>query len=146
MDLGKEVVKNYLLNLYQRAKSSNSIKHSSFLKWKEDNVEIVSSSKDSQLIFDLGNVLINLILQLKLVKISLKILARDEKINILVPGPIIENIIPNNIQNRPIMTVPYKIPMIVPPRSYKWVNNNYTQLGGYLLNDKEYTDLIILPN
>lgn len=36
--------------------------------------------------------------------------------------------------------------MIVKPKLYEWGSSDYVQLGGYLLNDLEYTDSIILPN
>jgi len=36
--------------------------------------------------------------------------------------------------------------MIVKPKLYELVNNNYTQLGGYLLNGVEFLDEIILSN
>ena len=36
--------------------------------------------------------------------------------------------------------------MIVPGKLYKLNDNNYLELGGYLLNGEEYTDEIILSN
>jgi hypothetical protein len=34
----------------------------------------------------------------------------------------------------------------VPGKLYKLIENNYLELGGYLLNREEYTDEIILSN
>jgi hypothetical protein len=36
--------------------------------------------------------------------------------------------------------------MIVPGKLYKLIDNNYLELGGYLLNGEEYTDERILSN
>jgi len=49
--------------------------------------------------------------------------------------------IPFNTQS-----LPNRIPMIVPGKLYKLNDNNYLELGGYLLNGEEYTDEIILSN
>lgn len=39
------------------------------------------------------------------------------------------------------MTLSHKIPMIVKPKLYfEWENNKYSELGGYLLNGKLYTE------
>lgn len=42
------------------------------------------------------------------------------------------------------MNIPAKIPMIVTPKLYECGTSNYVNLGGYLLNDVEYTDEILL--
>jgi hypothetical protein len=60
--------------------------------------------------------------QLKLVKVSLKVLSKEEKRNILVPGPKLEKIIPKSVEcvpETPIMNLPSKLPMNVKPKLYK---------------------------
>jgi hypothetical protein len=84
--------------------------------------------------------------ELNLVKQSLKVWSKTEKVNILVPGSKLEKLIPNSESLRPNLTAPDKLPMIVKPKLYEMKDNNYIQLGVYLLNDIAYTDGIILTN
>jgi len=79
MNLAQEIIKKYLFDLYkEETKNSNII--ISFLIWtKKNNESLIKSSEDTQLVFDLGNNLINLMVQLKLVKVSLKVLSKEEK-------------------------------------------------------------------
>jgi DNA-directed RNA polymerase len=85
---------------------------------------------------------------LKLIKTEVKILAKDEKKSILVAGPDIVKLIPKF--KKPgefsILALPKRIPMIIPGKHYKMKGNNYLEVGGYLLNGEEYTDEIILSN
>ena len=110
------------------------------------NLTLIESTEDEQFIFDLGIVLVSFMVELKLVKQSLKVWSKTEKVNILVPGSKLEQLIPNSEPLRPNLTAPDKIPMIVKPKLYEMKDNIYIQLGGYLLNDIAYTDGIILPN
>jgi DNA-directed RNA polymerase len=71
-------------------------------------------------------------------------MTKTEKHNILVAGSNLEKFI--NKDNIPLLYLPSKIPMIVPPKPYEKVITNNKEieiLGGYLLNDQEYTDSLI---
>ena len=50
---------------------------------------------NNKLQFELGSVLINFMLDLKLIKTEVKVLAKDEKKSILVAGPVLLKIRPN---------------------------------------------------
>ena len=61
-------------------------------------------------------------MELQIIKVSIKILAKNEKRNILVCGAKLEKLISSSLTtgSSPIFKLPYKIPMIVKPRLYKW--------------------------
>jgi DNA-directed RNA polymerase len=85
-------------------------------------------------------------LDLKLIKSELKVLARDDKRSILVAGVGLSNSLPKIKTTFSLLSLPHRIPMIVPGKNYKYKDNKYLELGGYLLNGSEYTDEIILSN
>nr|YP_010130216.1 DNA-directed RNA polymerase [Clavaria fumosa]QPZ51118.1 DNA-directed RNA polymerase [Clavaria fumosa] len=71
-------------------------------------------------------------------------MSKTEKHNVLIVGSKLEKIAIKD--NLPILYLPTKIPMIVTPKLYsrKIEDNKETEiLGGYLLNDQEYTDNLI---
>nr|QWO71374.1 RNA polymerase [Termitomyces sp. DKA64] len=143
-NFGKEMIKKYLYNCYRNQyKKDNNL---TFLSWKQNNGEIINFIKESQLDFQLGNVLINLMFQLCLVDVFVKKNFYNEKVSILIPGSKIENLIPNSESSRPILILPKNLPMIVKPKLYQWDISEYKQVGGYLLNGEEYINEIILDN
>jgi hypothetical protein len=144
INLGKEMINKYNLDCYKKVKQFNP--NITYINWKKENQELILQTDDNQLQFELGNVLINFMLDLKLIKIEVKVLAKDEKKTILVAGPILVKLIPKLNTSFSIQALPNRIPMIVPGKLYKLSDNNYLELGGYLLNGEEYTDEIILSN
>ena len=142
--LGKEIVSNYLLECFNEVRKSNP--NITFVNWKKDNQELINKTENTQFIFELGNVLINFMIDLKLLKVEVKVLGRADKKSILVPGPLIVNLIPKLNREFSIQALPSRIPMIVPGKFYELLDNNYLSLGGYLLNGEEFTDEIILSN
>jgi DNA-directed RNA polymerase len=94
---------------------------------------------------NLGSLLIGWLIELELLQNKVKKIAKDEKHNILVAGPKLESLLPDD-GDMPILYLPNKIPMIVPPKPYYETiidNIDIEILGGYLLNDLEYADNII---
>lgn len=77
INLGTEMVKKYNLNCYKKVKQSNP--NITFINWKQDNQELINQTGDTQFQFDLGNVLINFMLDLKLIKTEVKVLAKVDK-------------------------------------------------------------------
>jgi DNA-dependent RNA polymerase len=144
INLGKEMINKYNLDCYKKVKQFNP--NITYINWKKENQELILQTYDNQLQFELGNVLINFMIDLKLIKIEVKVLAKDEKKTILVAGPILVKLIPKLNTSFSIQALPNRIPMIVPGKLYKLSDNNYLELGGYLLNGEEYTDEIILSN
>jgi len=68
------------------------------------------------------------------------------KKSILVVGPALVKLIPKLENSFSIQTIPNRIPMICLPKIYKFKENKYLELRGYILNGEEYTDEIILSN
>jgi len=69
-----------------------------------------------------------------------------KKKSILVAGPALVNLVPELKTSFSIQTIPNRIPMVYPPKSYKYEENKILELGGYLLNGEEYADEILLSN
>jgi hypothetical protein len=66
INLGKEMVNKYNLKIYKKVKKSNP--KLTYIKWKQDNKELINQTEDTQFQFELGNVLINFRIDLKLIK------------------------------------------------------------------------------
>jgi len=143
IDLGKEIINKYMLDSYNEVKIFNP--NLTFIKWKQENKELVDQTDDIQLKFNLGNILINFMFDLKLIKNEVKVLAKDEKKTILVAGSELVKFIPKLNNSFSIQSIPNRVPMVVPGKLYKYIDNQL-ELGGYLLNGEEYTDEIILSN
>jgi len=144
INLGKEMVNRYNLDYYKKVKQSNT--NMTYINWKLLNQELIKQTGESQFQFDLGNILINFMIDLKLIKNEVKVLAKDEKRSIFVAGSVLVKLIPKLKTSFTIQALPNRIPMIVPGKLYKFNPNKELELGGYLLNGEEYTDEIILAN
>jgi DNA-dependent RNA polymerase len=132
IELGKEIVKKYLLDSYHAFLKQSSVVQSngvqvdpknkntkiSLLMWKNNNKTLVESTEDSQFRCDLGNILVSWMVQLKLIKVKLIIINKKEKLNILVPGDRLEKLIPSSNVTPAIFSLPHKLPMIVKPKLY----------------------------
>jgi hypothetical protein len=74
-------------------------------------------------------------------------ISKIEKRNIVIIGVKLEKALPKDISKVPLLRLPNRIPMIVPPKPYfRDKNTGVETLGGYLLNDVEYTDNVVLDN
>lgn len=83
--------------------------------------------------------------ELHILLYKIKIISRIEKHNILILGSDLEKALNKN-KNLPLLALPNKLPMIVIPKNYnsEIINNKkIDMLGGYLINDIEYTDSLI---
>ena len=107
---------------------------------------MLTEIEDTQFRFELGQILLNIMVDLKLVSNIVKVLGRDEKQSILVVGSELKNLLPNLSTSSVIEIIKKKIPMVTKPNLYKLGNGDYLEFGGYLLNGIEYTDKIILSN
>jgi DNA-directed RNA polymerase len=161
IELGKEIIENFLVNTYQNQKDKNlslesppgsedendDKKNINFFNWKNNNKEWVDTIEDSTLQFKIGNMLVNFLCELELLDWEIKTIEK-KKVNITIPGKKIIQLIgnSNNKGNGKIIILPKKLPMVCKPKLYKWKKGKYIQLGGYLLNGEEKTDEIILPN
>jgi DNA-directed RNA polymerase len=84
---------------------------------------------------------------LKLLDNKVVTVSSIQKHNIIIIGKKLEKTLPKDISKVPLLRLPNKIPMIVPPKPYlRNVITGVETLGGYLLNDVEYTDGIVLEN
>lgn len=142
--LGKDITFKYISECYKYKK--NNSKDLKFYEWKQENLVLLTEIEDTQFRFELGQILLNIMVDLKLVSNIVKVLGRDEKQSILVVGSELKNLLPNLSTSSVIEIIKKKIPMVTKPNLYKLGNGDYLEFGGYLLNGIEYTDKIILSN
>ena len=99
---------------------------------------------DDKILFTFGIKLIYLLQEINLIKFKVVQLNKDHKQTILIPNDKISDILGNQLI---ILNLPYKIPMIVKPKKYGFnLESNEEILGGYLLNDKEIINNLIIKN
>jgi len=153
VDIGKELIENYIFNLYKKslnitdpAKYVLSLKYP-LSQWKKDNSELMDTLNDSTFQLNVGSLLVGWMKVLGLLDNKVIITSKTEKRNIVIIGKNLEKTLPKDLNKVPLLHLPNRIPMIVPPEPYsREFNTNVETLGGYLLNDIEYTDGIILEN
>ena len=147
LSLGKDFVREYLFVSYNREKTENKTKLT-YLEWKTSNKKMDELVNDSEFVFELGSKVVSWLIQLGFVNSTVKVLSKTEKVNILVPGEKIKELFSNVHKPAPVIILPHRIPMIVKPKLYQWNSQEgkYSELGGYLLNGKMYSNKIILPN
>lgn len=147
-NLAKYIIKNYEKNKYDiycsLLKSQNK-KKITMSTWYNNRSDLeLTYLKDDEFIILLGTKLSELICRLPLdfsgdnlgLLESKLVKTHDKQIYIVVIPDYIRDIM--NKGNKPLIVLPYKLPMIVKPKHYDSTNN-----GGYLTNDElEVTNLI----
>lgn len=150
-DLGQEIAKNYLFHCYKidtgvpgtaetvdRYYTDSDEKRSEFFppitsdgintkitlsRWRVINKELVETALDNQLLYSLGNILINWLIELKLIKPYLVVLSKTVKHQNLIPGDRINSYID---QSGSVILgfTSNKIPMIVKPEEYESIKSD----------------------
>lgn len=136
IDLGKEITYKYILDCYNNYKLNSPTPHLTFYKWKQENQDLLNEVTDSQIRFELGKILINIMEDLKVIKNIVKVLGREKKkfFFYLVAGPALVKFLPK-------LETSFIVPIekdTYQPKEYKWDNGDYLEFGGYLLNGIEY--------
>lgn len=172
IDLGKELIARYLYNLYRNSTNEiepKNIQPITFKQWKQTNILLIESCQDETLYFEVGSLLIGWLKELELVDTKVIVISRTEKHNIIIVGSKLRSLLPDSSKLQSLIFVPKRIPMICPPKPYVEINspvllepsastseahsseNKNIQVdpctpGGYLLNDEQYSDDLILDN
>lgn len=137
IDFGKNICREYLVILYKQSLISD--KNIPFSVWKTQNEGIVQPFEDNTVLFDFigTRIFVELLIQADLVyeKIIINKEEKNKQFKILCLSKEVLQIIENN----KIYVVPLKLPMIVEPKPY-----TSKQLGGYLLNDVEKTENLLI--
>lgn len=134
---GKNICREYLVILYKEYLLSN--KNIQFSVWKTQNEVLVQPFEDNTVLFDLigTRLFVELLIQADLVFEEI-IISKEEKnkqFKILSLSKEVLQVVDNN----KIYVVPLKLPMIVEPKPY-----TSKELGGYLLNDVEKTESLLI--
>ena len=143
-DLGQQVINTYNYNLYL-ANNNKEIKFNEFIL---NNPTKIIKSDDSTNLVLIGSTLISWLLEIKLLSTKLVFLGKNEKRNILIAGDKINKFL-NKQDNKILINLPVKLPMICKPKSYLNDNDNDNdndskKLGGFLLNDEVYIEPLII--
>ena len=144
IDLTKDLIFNYYkkinLNQYENIYSDNL---NSFIKDTKRN-KLYNIMDEDKFLFSFGIKLIYLLQEINLIKFKVVQLNKDHKLTILIPNDKISDILGNEII---ILNLPFKIPMIVKPKKYGFnLETKEEILGGYLLNNKEIINTLIIKN
>lgn len=86
------------------------------------------------------------LIELKLIISKINILSFKEKRKVLYLGEKLNKYISSERLPGYIFNIPVRIPMIVPPKTKKYLQDGRIQLGGYLLNDVRYTEPLFIDN
>lgn len=174
IDLGQDVIRKYIKDCYDIYISSCNIKkknelskelksmelceedikleftEKSFFDWKNENYDWIKNTEDINLKFNLGNILVNILIDLELIQIKILPISLKKKESILISGiaydDIMDKLKDKKLNPSSINLLPKKLPMISKPKEYIIQDNKYLELGGYYLNGIEYLDEIILSN
>ena len=66
-----------------------------------------------EFVFTLGSKVVSWLIQLDLVKSTVKVLSKTDKVNGLVPGDKLKELFSNVKKPTPVLILPHRIPMIV---------------------------------
>lgn len=139
-DLGKSLLYAYY-SLKKTDYDDNSLSLSLFIE--NYYSELKDSASDTVLIL-IGLKLLNFLEEVGLIHTDIYILSKDHKNLIYVANDNILELIGKNLE---LLSLSYKIPMIVPPKEYGRDSQSGREiLGGYLQNDKEYISPLIIKN
>lgn len=167
LDLSKDLIREYLYlsykthteDLIKKGVISNLTEYT-YSDWKKDNFNLFTKFDDVVKV-SIGVLLIEWLedcnlLTKKLVKLSsaqhnvysapdniVDIWEKTLSTEVLTPSEESEILVkPMNI----LLTTPFRLPSIVTPKPYICLSDGKVRLGGYLLNDVEYADPLILKN
>lgn len=134
---GKNISREYLVALYKEyIKSKGNIL---FSEWKAQHVDIVLPYEDNSRLFDFigTRLFVELLIQTDLIheKIIISTDEKNKQFKILSLNTEVLHLVEGN----KIYVAPLKLPMIVEPKPY-----TSKQLGGYLLNDVEVTENLLI--
>ena len=137
IDFGKNICREYLVILYKEYLTSN--KNIQFSVWKSQNEDIVQPFEDNTVLFDLigTRLFVELLIQADLVYEEI-IISKEEKNKQFKILSLSKEVL-QVLENKKIYIVPLKLPMIVEPKPY-----SFNVLGGYLLNDIEKTESLLI--
>lgn len=147
--LGKELINKFLYKKYVIQTTGNNINKDevsnndiilSFKDWKENYLKKDANKYlvDDTYIAELGCRLLDVLEWTELVRKELLTINYKEKIYVL--KLVDENIVEDFNCKRKMHLLPFKLPMVVPPKEY---SNN--KLGGYLLNNIKFVEPLITP-
>jgi len=142
IDLARDLVIKYIASLYKES-SNSDIGLSEFKLSRSD----LSTYENEEFLFGLGIQLLHILEESKLISCKIVQLAQKERQSIWVASkPISDSLIKSSTGGFIFLDLPYKLPMIVPPKKYIKDGKGQVKLGGYLLNDVEFDTPIIIHN
>ena len=139
-DLGNSLLYEYYSLKYSEFIKNDNSKDIGLSEFIIENRLELSNINNLLIVFGLK--LLNLLVEGDLIYSEEITLEKNKSVNIYVAKDKILEMMGNNLG---LLNISHKIPMIIPPKPYLRVKNR-SILGGYLLNDKEYVNPIIIKN
>jgi DNA-directed RNA polymerase len=115
--------------------------------WKRKNINLVNIFDNVTLKSNIGGIIIDWMIECNLIQIKVVIASKNKKASVLVPSKEVLSSLGANLNKG--VNLPFRIPMIVKPKPYfreKIKGVIVERLGGYLLNDVQTADKLILDN
>ena len=143
-----------LINLYKSNKYKNFILENknnlpdyyglaNYIKEKENDLDLLIINNKLEL-YTMGFELFQFLIEVNLIYIDTYVSEKKRKTNIF---KVHETIVQDLVKYMNLVNLSYKIPMIVKPRMYgRDFTNNTEILGGFLLNNKDYVNPLLIKN
>ena len=167
LDLSKDLIRQFLFVSYKKHAKKlkvfgfiDDLKEYTYSDWKKDNLDLFTKYDDSILKTSIGVLVIEWLEDCNLINKKLVKLRSSQHNIYSVPDNLVnswENLLKSEIlvpseesekvisPIKTLLVTPFRLPSIVKPKEYSYLNNKI-KLGGYLLNDVEYADPLILKN
>lgn len=141
-DLGNSLLDDYYSVKYSEFIKNNGSKDIGLSEYIQVNKIELDTSNLNNLLIVFGFKLLNFLVETDLIYSEVVTVEKNKSVTIYVAKDQILEIMGKNLG---LFSISHKIPMIIPPKPYFRVNSS-SHLGGYLLNDKEYINPIIIKN
>lgn len=144
-DLGSSLLFSLYSEEYKKKYGSGSgLESVGLSKFVETECSELTKLTSESVLIQIGLKLLNFLIEVGLIKSEILILDKEHKSHIYVATSKIQDDLGKSLD---LLSISYKIPMIVPPKRYGYDLKTKTEiLGGYLLNDKNYIIPLIIKN
>ena len=140
LDLGNSLLFEYYSQEFNKKYDEN--KSQGLNDFIQNDLNDIHNLASDDVLFNLGIKILNLLVEVGLIHSVINTIDVKHKSHVYIANAKIQEDLGKSLE---MLSISYKIPMIVPPKEYGHTNGTDI-LGGYLLNDKEYIIPIIIKN
>ena len=143
-DLSDSLLNSFYSQKFKEYKSNSKLEKEYGLgKYITNFYKEINEKANNTILVEIGLRLLNLLVEVKLIHTEIISLERKSKVTIFKASP---KIIESLGSQMKLLTISYKIPMIVKPKKYSRSVVTGEILGGYLLNDIDFHTPLIIKN